>query len=290
MKIGYNEATARDCSTLEKDLELSEQLGFDYIEIRLDMLRTYLKVHTVENLRSFFAYSHLKPHAINALYTYPELFSENDDLEKQKSVIENFLLGCMVGKEIGSNYFIIVPPMGEGLYSTSFLGRVEETFKNCVRILKKLSDIALEYSMNLCFEVVGAPCCSVRSVMQADDIVRAVGRDNVGFVFDSYNLYMNGKLNNFGAMSTVDPEKIFAVHINNADDVPEDEIGQDKRCFCNRGVIDLTNYLSVLKKIGYNGMVSIETFRPEYWKKDAEWVIREAYNTTYDILKRNNCI
>ena len=38
MKTSYNEACARDCSTLEQDLSLCEKAGFDYIEIRLDML------------------------------------------------------------------------------------------------------------------------------------------------------------------------------------------------------------------------------------------------------------
>ena len=39
---------------------------------------------------------------------------------------------------------------------------------------------------------------------------------------------------------TADPEKIFAIHINNADNVPENGIGLDERCFCNRAGIDLT--------------------------------------------------
>ena len=46
MKISYNEATAKGCSSLALDLELCEKAGFDYIEIRLDMLGDYLKEHT----------------------------------------------------------------------------------------------------------------------------------------------------------------------------------------------------------------------------------------------------
>ena len=55
MKISYNEATAKGCSSLALDLELCEKAGFDYIEIRLDMLGDYLKEHTVEELASFSA-------------------------------------------------------------------------------------------------------------------------------------------------------------------------------------------------------------------------------------------
>lgn len=48
MKTSYNEACARDCSTLEQDLSLCEKAGFDYIEIRLDMLRGWLNVSFLE--------------------------------------------------------------------------------------------------------------------------------------------------------------------------------------------------------------------------------------------------
>ena len=83
---------------------------------------------------------------------------------------------------------------------------------------------------------------------------------------------------------------IFAVHINNADDVPLNEMGQDKRRFCDRGIVNLDSYLSNLKEIGYDGMVSIEVFRNEYYQKDAEFVISEAYRTTKECLERNGCI
>ena len=75
MKTSYNEACARDCSTLEKDLALCEKAGFDYIEIRLDLLRGWLKEHTVEQLKEFFETHRLKPHAINAVYLAPRAFS-----------------------------------------------------------------------------------------------------------------------------------------------------------------------------------------------------------------------
>ena len=79
MLVSYNEACAKDCSTLEKDLELCEKAGFDCSEIRLDMLTDYLTRHTVEELASFFKTSRLRPHAFNALYLYPEFLSERDD-------------------------------------------------------------------------------------------------------------------------------------------------------------------------------------------------------------------
>ena len=290
MRIGYNEATMKDGSTLEQDLELCERFGFDEIEIRLDMLRAYLKTHTVSDLARFFEKSHLKPGPFNALYTYRELFSEQDDPARREALLEEFLLGCKVGREIGADMFIIVPPMSAGGYDCAYEGSREEIFADCVRILKGLAEIGAPYGMKLCFELVGAAKCSVREIGQADEIVRAVNRDDVGFVFDSCNIYSFHKLNDFSAMANVQPEKLFAVHINDYDDVPEQELCPAVRCLCGDGVIDLENYLSVLKKMDYQGMVSIETFRPEHWAQPAEAVISRAYETTRAILARCGCL
>ena len=52
MKLGFNEATALECKgqSLMADLEMCEKYGFDYIEIRFDCVKDYLKEHTLEEL------------------------------------------------------------------------------------------------------------------------------------------------------------------------------------------------------------------------------------------------
>lgn len=290
MKIGYNEATGMGCSDLVQDLLLCEKAGFDYIEIRLDMLRKYLKGHTIQELAEFFAQSHLKPHALNALYLYPEFLSKEDDPEKQKALLEEFIFACQMGKEIGSKYLVVVPPLQRDPEGGPFIGKPEEIFAHCVRILTQLSDLAQPYEIKLCFEVVGFERSSVRNVEEADRIIRAVGRENVGFVFDAYNLYLNEGLNHFEVLQMVEPDKIFAVHINNADDVPIHERGQDKRCFCNDGVVNVAGFLQEIKKTGYEGMVSIETFRPEYWQLSPHEVVQTAFETTRECLEQNGCL
>ena len=290
MLISYNEACARDCSTLEQDLELCERTGFDCIELRLDMLRDYLTRHTVNELVAFFRTSRLRPHAFNALYLYPEFLGPEDDPGRQAALLEEFELGCQVGKTIGSRYFIVVPPLQRNSDGGPYLGRWEDTYASCVRILSRLSDLAWPYGMNLCFELVGFERSSVRSIEQADAIIRAVDRPNVGFVFDSYNIYLNGGRNDFSGIDAVQPEKIFAAHLMSADDVAPALRGQDKRRFCGSGAVDTGAFLRALKQAGYSGIASVETFRPEYWEKDPEWVIQTAYDTTRAELERWGCL
>ena len=290
MLISYNEACAKDCSTLEQDLDLCERSGFDCIELRLDMLRDYLTRRSVDELAGFFQTSRLRPHAFNALYLYPEFLGPEDDPERQAALLEEFNLSCRVGRAIGSEYLIVVPPLQRDPAGGPYTGSWEDTFAACVRILSRLSDLALPYGMKLCFELVGFERSSVRSVAQADAIVRAVNRPNVGFVFDSYNMYLNGGSNDFTAIGSVQPEKIFAAHLMSADDVPPELRGQDKRRFCGGGAVDTGAFLRELMRAGYRGIASVETFRPEYWDRPPEWVIAEAYRTTRAELERSGCL
>ena len=48
--------------------------------------------------------------------------------------------------------------------------------------------------------------------------------------------------------------------------------------------------LRELKRAGYRGIASVETFRPEYWDRPPEWVIAEAYRTTRAELERSGCL
>ena len=91
-------------------------------------------------------------------------------------------------------------------------------------------------------------------------------------------------------MKTVQKDKIFAIHLNSADDVPERERRQEKRCFVDRGVVDIDRFFGVLSEIGYEGMCSIETFRPDHWAKKPENVVNEAYQTTHAAMKRCGCL
>lgn len=61
MKLGFNEATCMRNSTLAQDVVLAERFGYDYIEIRLDMLQEWLQKHTLSELADIFAVGHLKP-------------------------------------------------------------------------------------------------------------------------------------------------------------------------------------------------------------------------------------
>lgn len=286
MKIGFNQATSMGCSSVEEDISLCEKYGFDFIEFRFDKLKEYLNEHSIEDLKYKLSKTRIKPHALNALYMYDNMFNginKISDIEFENE----FIWACSLAKSINSKYLIVVPPLQRDPNGGPYIGDAFETHKNCVRILKILSKIAIDYNVNICFEPVGFKRSSVRTIQQSWDIVNEVDEDNVGLVLDSYNLHLFHGLNDFSEIKEIDNKKIFCVHINNGDYSNIDNASQENRKFCDSGTIDLNNFLQNLKNVGYSGMVSVEIFRPEYWNMSPEWVISNAYQTTIKIMENN---
>ena len=294
MKVSYNEATAMHCSTLAEDLILCEEAGFDYIEIRGDMLLDYLCEHSVKELINFFKNSRLRPHAMNALYTYRDMFHPTRaDVERDRRLMAYFLACCRVAEQIGDHYFISLPEyiddandifMPHDPLTTPFPDPPEKVMDDSVRILRRLSDIAGDFGINVSWECVGGLGCAVRSAAHAWEIVQAVDRDNVGITIDSFNLFLNGQTNDYSDIEKIPADKLYTVHVNNCDIVDNGAIDHSNRKFVDGGAIDIKGYLTAVKKTGYDGMVSIETFRDEYWKMSPRDVIFEAYRTTKELV------
>ena len=267
MKVCFNQATTMKNSTLALDLEFCEKCGYDYIEIRLDKLRDYLKDHTVAELAAFFHSAHLKPYSFNAL----EFINFRDEAGCDE-IKEGLRFCCETGAAIGCHKTVVVPSFDIGPYSKPQIK--EET----VRALHELADIAALYGMKLAFEFVGYPNCSVNTLEQAYDIVAAADRDNVGIVLDCFHFHaMNSR---WEALEAIDPAKLFIFHLDDAEDLPVGVLRDDKRLWPGEGAVDLARIFGILKSKGYHEMVSIELFRPEYWEMDIGECVKTAYEKT----------
>lgn len=282
MELAYNEATTMECpdSCLENDVVNCGKVGFRLMELRYDKLDPFLKKHSIAELTELFDVNRIKPLTYNAVYIYQELFSEKDCPEKRGEVMHRMELAARLAPITGARDIIVVAPLHRDETAGAYEAEWDDVKKDCIRILNTLADFAEKYGLRLGFEPVGNCRCAVRTLDKAAEIVEAVGRPSVGYVLDAYNLFQYDKTNDFSAITKLKKEKIIAVHINNADDTPIDKTSQKDRRFCDSGVIDLNAYLSAICATGYDGMVSIETVRPEYYKLNSAAVIENAYRTT----------
>lgn len=275
MKLGFNEATCMKRSSVELDLALCEKYGYAYIELRLDMLRDYLRRNTVSDLQAFFRSSNLKPFAFNSI----------EDINfcnpaQWKDLLELFKFGCETAQAIENPFMIVVPTMGADMHLKS----KQEIFDDSIDVLNRLADIAKPYGVRLALEPIGDKRWCVRSLDQALEIVQAVNRDDVGLALDSINLYLYNKLENINTIDDVPLNKLFVYHIDDCEDLELGVLDHCHRLFPGDGVIPLEAIMNKLHAKGYGEICSVELFRPQYWEMEPEEVIRTAAEKTRRFL------
>ncbi|MDQ0858978.1 2-keto-myo-inositol isomerase [Bacillus sp. V2I10] len=274
MKLCFNQATTLENSNLAIDLEYCNKHGYDYIEIRtMDKLPEYLKEKSIDDLAEFFNTHHIKPLAFNAL-----VFFNNRDEAGYKEIINEFKEMMETAKKLGVKYVVAVPLVTDQKI-------LKQDIKNsCVEVLKELSNIAEPYGVKIAVEFVGHPQCTVNTFGQAYDIVETVNRENVGLVLDCFHFHAMGS--NLEHLKKADGSKIFILHIDDTEDFPIGFLTDEDRVWPGLGAIDLDSILSTLKEIGFSEVVSVELFRPEYYKMDAEEAIKTAKETTLKVVSK----
>lgn len=263
VQIGFNEATTMKRSDLVTDVRLANQYGFDGIELRVDKLRDFLSTRTLADLAALFAEIPLKPWTFNAIESATFRGSEG-----HREILRETQTLCAMGRDLDCRTLIVVPSfdVGEATIQT-----IEE---ETATVLNEMGSIASDYGMGLAFEFIGYPNCSVNTFAQAYRIVDRVNRANVGLTVDCFHFHaMNSHVDDLGQAS---PDRIFMVHLDDCDPFPPGFLRDQHRCFPGQGVIDLRGILTTLERIGYQGPVSVETFRPEYWAWPAEKTIAAA--------------
>lgn len=269
LKLGFNEATCKENSTVEQDLQHCETYGYDFIELRLDMLKKYFETHEINDLVSFFKTSHVKPFCLNSIEDIN--FCSADQWNE---LVELFTFACRVAKNIKCPYIVVVPTMTKQ-YN---MHNEQEVLEDSVSVLNTLADIAKPYGVKLAFEPIGDKrwCCN--SLRQGLEIVNAVNRDDVGLVVDCINFYMHDKCTDVDFIRKVPKEKLFVYHINDCEDLPLGVLDHCHRLMPGLGAIPVAKISQAVQDVGYDGPACLELFRPEYWEMDAGKVFEMGAN------------
>jgi len=270
MKIALNGATTMHAD-LSTDILAASAASYDLLEIWSAKLYKYLETKTPADLRTEFDRAGIEPYSINSIEHIT--FRSVEDYAKIKAECETL---SRIANEIGCRYIVVVPGKLPEDASKELI--VDES----VRVLTDLSDIADGFSVSLAFEFLGQFDCSVQTLDLCNEIVGQVGRENVGCVIDSFHFYAGNST--FEAIDTMDPAKLFIFHINDAEDLPKEHLTDAQRLYPGMGILPLAQMKEHFDRIGYNKMVSIEIFRPEYWEQDPFEVARQAKIATEETL------
>jgi 2-keto-myo-inositol isomerase len=270
MKLALNGATTMKAD-LATDIIAASEAGFDYLEIWAAKLRLFLQAHTIDELKKLFETARIKPYSINSIERVT--FRDEEGRSRLHSECEEI---CRVASELSCPYVVVVP--GRLPQAAGETQIIEES----VRTLTELSDIAGLFGVSLAFEFLGQPDCSVQTLARADQIVRETARENVGLVIDSFHFYAGRS--NIESIETLDPRRLFIFHINDAEDLPREELEDRHRLLPGLGILPLKEIISALRRIGYDRVTSVEIFRPEYWERDPVQLARDARAAVEQVL------
>ena len=270
MKIALNGATTMHAD-LTTDIKAASAAGYELIEIWAAKLREFLKQNTVADLKNLLTENNLEPYSINSIEHIT--FRNAEDYEKIKAETAE-LSG--IAAEINCPYVVVVPGKLPN-------GATEESIiDESVNVLNELADIAEKYNVGLAFEFLGQADCSVQTLDLDKKIIEKVNRDNVGLVIDAFHFYTGNST--FEAIETLDPKKLFIFHINDAEDLPKANLTDAHRLYPGEGILPIREIKERFDKIGYDRMVSIEIFRPEYWNENPYEVAKKAKAATEKVL------
>ena len=269
----YNMATTMKSSTMENDILLAAKAGFRHIELRKEKLLNYLqRGGTLTALKTLLEDNDIKPMCINAL---ADISFHKGQARITVQELCHFL--CYAGQFVSCPDLEVIAAFGAPTDDR------EEVTAETAGVLAELSKIAADYHMRLALEYMGVPKNSVRTYAHAMEIVQRSGADNVGLLVDTWHHFAGGSTPE--ELLGPGSDKIFTVHIGDAPDKAPLTLRRNECIWPGDGAAPIPEMLRNLKKVGYEGIVSVEIFDPGVQAMDPGLCIPLAYERTAQAMK-----
>lgn len=263
MKTCINSATTMPYS-LEKDIESAGEVGFQGVEIWKDKLDNFLRKKGIGELSKLLSEYDLKVPAICALDGY--IWHSDEDFKKRVEYTRQYF---EIASKVGCDSLVVV---AEGFENKS----IDEVVRVHASRLERLADVGKSYGIKIAMEWFW-------NHKDAFEIIKRANHDYLGLVIDTFHWYRgDGNLNN---LNFIPKDKLYLVHINDCENLPREKLTDKNRLYCGLGVMPLKEVLHKFKQTGYQGYLSVEIFRDEYWKKDPITISKESLETLKNIMK-----
>ncbi len=256
-----NEATVKQ-TDVDTFLAASAAAGFKGIEFRIEPLRSYSALnHSWGEVRQLLNKHGLQSVCLNSFEDFGNV--PEDEFEAVLHRAREFSIVC---KETNTKVFVACP---SGTPKSFSKAKALEITSNR---LDRIAAVAREYSINIAFEFV----CG-RSANTLDDsmtVLKAAKASNVGLLIDTFHHYV--AQSTLVTLRDFPLERLWLVHFNDTEGAPIDTLTDEMRLLPGRGVIDLFGFSQWLRDRGWDGWLSVEMFRPEYWKMDPFELARQS--------------
>ena len=254
-RFGLNGATTGEADLIT-DLGAAREAGYDVLEVRDTKVRGYLEAGgRLEWFRAALREAKVGVYTVNALEHSTHVTGADLD-----ALLDRCRVFCEYARALDAPYVVAVPSF---LHEVTDHRRIPDVAAAAVRAM---ADVAAAYGVGIGFEFLGFEGCSVNTLAAARTIVERAARPNVGVVIDAFHYHAGGSTPEM--LTDLDPERLFIVHLDDAEDRPRRDLQDAHRLLPGDGVIPLRDLVRRIEGLGYRGPWSIELFRPEYWRWD----------------------
>lgn len=266
MKSCVNGATTMPY-TLEADILAAANAGFEGLEIWWDKLVAYLRDHSTSELQQLLTDTGLMPVSICPLRIWP--FRDSEPARRE------FREAIQLAPQIGCDLLAVCPD-----FQPARLTR-EEALAIHAKELADMARLAAENGIRLTIEPIGGHTL-VPGPTEALQLIEMAGAPaNVGILMDTFHYFRSGVSDI--EIQAIPLDKLDIIHVNDCEDGALNELTDAHRLYPTHGVIP-ARQLSILKDKGYEGYLSVEIFRPEYWEGAIDEIMEKAYATLGELI------
>jgi 2-keto-myo-inositol isomerase len=260
--IHLNGATIMTTPTA-RHVEISRLAGFDGVEVRAERL-----LGVPAELEE--AAALVRPGEVWSLNGIQFQLRPDETLDRDRleAELEPRLEIC---RALHAAYLLVVPPRTAGVDRDRAARAMQEG-------LAVARDLAATDGIRLAFEFLGFADCPIDTPALAGEVVAGV--PGVDVVLDSCHWHASGS----GSLDAFPVDRLAMVHLNDAPAKAPRDIEDGDRLLPGQGVIRLRDLIAGLRRRGYDGPWSLETFNPAYWLDDPLPVAREGRRLVAELL------
>jgi 2-keto-myo-inositol isomerase len=271
MRLGFNGATTQTAD-LATDIRVAGQAGYDVIELRDNKLDQFLAQGSLDDVRRMLREAGVAAWTINAISRVGV-----DGAAGTERAVARCRELSRYAQAIECPWVLVVPGPTEGRTDA-------QVMSDTVATLRELADAAAAFGISVAFEFMGFPWAAIRDVAGAWAVVQEANRPNLGIIVDTAHFYAGGST--LESIRQVNPKQLVVLHINDVEDVAKPDITDGHRLYPGEGVIPLQDILGAVRATRWDGVLSVELFREEYWRQDPLAVAREAKAKTLAVWER----
>jgi len=245
--------------TFEEDMKAAAAAGFQAVEVWYPKLVTYLKTHKLSEAQALLA-----RHKLAVASLCPVTFTFFAPTEEIHQKLKET---AQVAQALSCNTLLVCPdvPPSDISHKEAVRRAADEASRCC--------DIVVPYGVRLALEPLGRhPFMPGPEV--AMEIIALADRPDLMLMMDTFHYYKSGV--SLEAIRAIPRGVMNLVHVNSCEDLPREKLTDKHRLWPTLGVIPTAEMIRAVRANGYDGDLSVEVFRDEYWAQPIAAIAAQA--------------